>query len=370
MRRPDFPRLALIGSIAAMTLAGCQRPVDFDLRRGPASTARAAKAATAPRPAPDARGVISYSDYQVVVARRDETVAQIASRLGISAASLARHNGIDPSVKLRRGEIIALPGRLPTATPTIASEPVDVETLAGQALKRAENAPTPGPKQHRVKTGETAYSIARLYGVSATALATWNGLDGNRTVRPGQILLIPPRASAAPVVAKPLDQTEPPGTGTPTPTPPSASKPLPKTTPAQKKPAKVPAAPNIGKSTKTAVAKGKMLAPTPGAIIRAFKKGKSDGIDIAATANAPVKAAANGTVSAITADTDNRKIVVVSHPGNLLTVYANVGKISVKKGAKVKQGQTIAKALASEPNFVHFEVRKGFEAQDPVDYLD
>ena len=62
-------------------------------------------------------------------------------------------------------------------------------------------------------------------------------------------------------------------------------------------------------------------------------------------------------------------ILVVRHAGNLLTVYANIDAIAVKKGDKVKRGQAIAKVRASDPAFLHFEVRQGFDSVDPMPYL-
>jgi murein DD-endopeptidase MepM/ murein hydrolase activator NlpD len=63
-------------------------------------------------------------------------------------------------------------------------------------------------------------------------------------------------------------------------------------------------------------------------------------------------------------------IVVVKHPDNLLTVYANVDGITVKKGDTVKRGQNIAKIRDGDSNYVHFEVRKGFNSVDPMPYLN
>ena len=42
------------------------------------------------RKLPDARGIISYDKYQVVIANGDETVLEIAKRLGIGRASVYR----------------------------------------------------------------------------------------------------------------------------------------------------------------------------------------------------------------------------------------------------------------------------------------
>ena len=53
-------------------------------------------------PAPDARGVITYPDYQVVVARADDTVQTVAQRLGQDPAALARHNALTPDTRCAR----------------------------------------------------------------------------------------------------------------------------------------------------------------------------------------------------------------------------------------------------------------------------
>lgn len=44
---------------------------------------------------------------------------------------------------------------------------------------------------HTVKAGETIYCIARAYGVSATAIAIYNGLVNPNLIHAGQVLKIP-----------------------------------------------------------------------------------------------------------------------------------------------------------------------------------
>ena len=64
-------------------------------------------------------------------------------------------------------------------------------------------------------------------------------------------------------------------------------------------------------------------------------------IDIAADAGTPVNAAADGTVAAITRDTDQVPILVLRHADNMLTVYAGVDNVKVQKGDTVKRGQPL-----------------------------
>ena len=367
-------RATLLGP-ALMTLAACETGFDLDLRRfsDGFNTAEAGQARTAPRPKPDERGIISYPTYQVAVARRGDTVVDVANRIGLPASDLARFNGLPVDAVLRAGEVIALPRRVtePASGPIQPSGGIDITTLAGDAIDRAGDRPIPvsagtqtgdEPTRHQVVRGETAYSISRLYGVSVRSLADWNGLGPDLTVRDGQYLLIPVSAAAPPVVT---EVTEP-GQGSPTPTPPSAAQPLPQDV---AQPAEAPASPDLG-ADRTAASGAAMILPVDGKIIRAFKKGSTDGIDISASAGSPVRAAANGTVAAITRDTDQVPILVIRHPDNVLTVYANIDGITVKKGDSVKRGQKIAVVRAGDPAFLHFQVREGTVSVDPQPYLN
>ena len=47
------------------------------------------------------------------------------------------------------------------------------------------------PIRHRIQPGETAYAIARLYNISVTSLAKWNGLDTDLSLKAGRELIIP-----------------------------------------------------------------------------------------------------------------------------------------------------------------------------------
>lgn len=109
--------------------------------------------------------------------------------------------------------------------------------------------------------------------------------------------------------------------------------------------------------------------PVDGRIIRAYSPGRNEGIGIAASAGTNVRAAAAGTVAAITRTTGNVNIMVIRHDDGLLTVYANIDSLNVAKDARVSQGQTIGKVAAGDPSFLHFEVRRGQESVDPMRFL-
>lgn len=344
--------LLLMGS--AIALSGCETGLDvggFNLNQP------AAEQQTAPRPEADARGVISYPNYQVAVARQGDTVRDVAERIGLGASELAAHNGLSTDQPLRTGELLALPKR-------VKSSGVDIESIASTAIDESEGkSETSGvePIRHRVEKGETAYSIARLYDVSVTSLASWNGLGTDLSVRQGQTLLIPIVDGPAP---KRTDDSKP-GKGSETPTPPSAKKPLPKEDVVAKKPD----SPDL-KSFETKENQT-FLMPVDGDILKPYsgKSGGNEGIDIAALPGTTVKAAQDGEVALISKSVGSSTIVLLRHPDNIYTVYSNVVNVTLKKGEKVRRGQPVGKVADGSPSYLHFEVRRGTESVDPAPFL-
>ncbi|MCR9086057.1 MAG: M23 family metallopeptidase [Rhodobacteraceae bacterium] len=369
--------LRTVISVGFLTLTAACSSVSIPGLPGNAINAPANTLPTADRPAADSRGVISYPGYQVAIARSGESIEQLSERLGLPAPQVARTNGLPAGATLRGGEVIVLPSRVAEAAPSN-----DVATVAGAALDRADSgtparaADDPGPpvtepRRHVVQRGESAYSIARLYNVSARSLADWNGLDDTLSVREGQVLLIPVARQTA-AAPDPLD-TVPPGEGSPTPQPPSAAtaqpdEDLPSVAAASAAGATPPAA-ALNDSRTAASDTTRLLTPVSGRIIRGYDKRQNEGLDFSAPAGSQVIAADAGTVAAITRDVDQVPIVVIRHSNGLLTVYANVDDIKVEKGARVSRGQQIAVVREADQPFLHFEVRQGFDSVDPVPYL-
>lgn len=335
---------------------------------------------SAPRPKPDSRGLISYPHYQVIVARRGDTMNDVAARIGMSGTELARYNGLDPNYIPRSGEVLALPKgtvvSLETAVATSTNPSTNsLESIASTAIGRAGDKQVvavqkgPEPIRHVVEEGETAYSIARLYRVSVSSLASWNGLGKDLALRNGQRLLIPVVEDGTPArQAQVIAAAEPaPGAGSITPIPPSAVEPLPD--PVVE--AVVPDSPNLAEDRTPAGASRKLLKPVSGSILRGYsnKAGGNEGLDIAADKGTAVQAAESGEVALVSSAGGNSKIVLLRHPDNLYTVYSNLSDVSVSKGQTVSRGQSIGKVAGGSPGFVHFEIRRGTESVDPTPYL-
>ena len=405
-KRLGIGRGLLVAASGIAVLSACGAPIDLDLRGGMGAldTSLAAGIAAAPRPEPDTRGVISYPNFQVVVSQRGDSVADVASRLGIGAEALASYNGLKSNDVLQSGEILALPSRVSEPSPATGAfgtgpirpiSEINITELAGAAIDRsavtvdtnaaglASNSgmsvlPQTGlePIKHRVERGETAFTIARLYNVSIKALSEWNNLDADFTIREGQHLLVPviPRAGANDTTDVFQDIAHP-GTGSTITAPPSASTALPlnelpvatpEPTPSIASPAPVE---TVEEPVVVAEEGGRLGYPVQGDILKSYEKGVNEGIDIAATAGSSVKAAEAGTVGAIVQDTNGVDIIVIKHAGNLLTVYTHVENPAVAKGDRVSRGQVIGTVRAGNPSFVHFEVRLGSDSVDPMEYL-
>lgn len=366
-------RYILMGT-AALALSACDGLPDFDLRDlGNAFDTSASVENLPDRPAPDDRGVISYPNYQVVVARQDDTIETISSRLGLSSAEVAAFNGIEPDIKLRQNELIALPGRVSEPSPATGSEitgpitPLNIESIATTALDRVEEeqpeAPaTPAstsasnagvePIRHKVAAGETVFQISRRYNVPVRNIAEWNGLGPDLLVREDQFLLIP--QGSTPVPADPV-------------TP--AIAPAPVETPEVVTPPAAPETDVVEQPAPANTSTAPLIYPVEGPILRAYAAGSNEGIDISAPGGTNVRAADTGTVAAVTTDTSGTAIVVIRHESGLLTVYTNLENLTVSKNDRVAKGDNIGKVRDSEPGFLHFEVRRGLQSLDPVEFL-
>jgi membrane-bound lytic murein transglycosylase D len=134
-----------------------------------------------------------------------DSVESVAENFGISPQMLRRWNGIrGDSLRGRKVLALHLPVSPSAADAEVAAsrakskhaKPAVTATVKPPATKsaeieslRAENAPATAVLHHRVKTGETLYSIANLYNTTVAALKRDN--RNVAVLRPGMILVVP-----------------------------------------------------------------------------------------------------------------------------------------------------------------------------------
>jgi murein DD-endopeptidase MepM/ murein hydrolase activator NlpD len=207
---------------------------------------------------------------------------------------------------------------------------------------------------HVVRPGQNAYRIAKAYGLDPAELLRTNGIDDPRTLAVGQELFVPGATRV-------LDVEPAPGfTGALDPAP----------------AAPAPAAPRVDPAAvRTAPPEALFAWPLRGVLYGRYGKrgGRNhDGIDIAAPLGTPVTAAADGEVVFVGVQSGYGKVVILRHDGGLVTVYAHNAQILVREGARVRQGEPVAKVgqtgRTTGPH-LHFEVRQGVKPRDPLLYL-
>lgn len=96
------------------------------------------------------------------------------------------------------------------------------------------------------------------------------------------------------------------------------------------------------------------------------------GLDIAAAEGSTIVSFADGTVKATGESSSLGKYIMVSHGGNLTTIYAHCSKITACEGTKVKKGEKIAEVghtgLATGSH-LHFAIQQGETYLNPIYYV-
>src|SRR5262245_18966112 len=243
-----------------------------------------------------------------------------------------------------------------------AQAPAPKAAAAVQApAQAAAQAPVPAAAVpegfYAVKRGDTLYSIALEHGHDYRDVAQWNSLDDPTKLNVGQVLRVQPPAQPAVVVgggrvgtrieSRPIDAPTP--------------------SPAQK--------PAVASAAAAAAAREEpKLEDTPmafawqvkGKVVASFAEPRQKGIDIEGRSGDAVSAAAPGRVTYVGSGIAGLgKLIVIRHDQGYITVYAHNRDILVKEQQTVTRGQKIAE-LGDK---LHYQIRKGAAAVDPLLYL-
>jgi murein DD-endopeptidase MepM/ murein hydrolase activator NlpD len=315
------------------------------------------------------------------------TLYSIAKANGVSVGDLASANNIEAPYSVKLGQALRIPGVPDAKAPVIASS-LAAEEVASAAPNQlrykkqavaAQDDAVPAPKlsggAHTVASGETLFSLGRKYGVSPFAIADLNGLPHATALRLGQNVKIPGGAQKT-MASNDVQEQSP--------------------APLLKKPAKAqdsiaqsdePAAEEIPVPQKMAAAAPPANAdpslpgfrwPVRGKVISPYGVKSSglrnEGVNIAVPEGTSVRAAESGVVAYAGNELKGYgNLVLVRHEGGWVTAYAHAKELFVKRGDTVKRGDVIAKAgqtgSVSSPQ-LHFEVRKGAAAMDPMKFLN
>ena len=247
----------------------------------------------------------------------------------------AKPRGI--TVTVARGDTVYALGRRYGATPRAIIETNRLR--APFTLRPGQRLRIPAARIHVVRAGETSYGISRRYGVDLAVLTRSNGIRPPYTLAIGEELKIPGRAAATSAAKQP-------------PVSPPSSVPPPRSGSGFAWPADGPVISRFG--------------PKPGGL-------HNDGINIKVARGTSIKAADAGIVAYAGDELEGfGNLILLRHAGGWVTAYAHNDRILVRRGQRVERGQVVARAgttgNAIEPQ-LHFEIRKGVRAVDPLRYL-
>lgn len=265
-----------------------------------------------------------------------------------------------------------------SAQPSLAAAPAPIAVASKTPASAAPNLVSiPSDAYvHVIESGESLYTIARRYDVTAQAIVQANGFSSPDKIYVGQKIVIPGRpdllarkgpatSAAAPVRVASVN---------PAGSTPIASPDLIETdTPVAA--AAAPAAKPLVQPAVEPKLSGaeKFRWPVSGRIITDFANSKGTGINIEAPEGAAIRAAENGQVIYVGSGVEGYgNLVLIRHPNGYVSAYAHLKEATVQKGDVVNRGDNIGSAgmtgSVSRPQ-LHFELRKGATPVDPVPLL-
>jgi murein DD-endopeptidase MepM/ murein hydrolase activator NlpD len=269
-----------------------------------------------------------------------DTVWNIAKRYRLSVRDIIDINGLEPPYALRDGQRLKLPP----------------------------------PLEYRVQYKDTIETVAHMFGVGAFELVRVNNIQSPYRLTPGQNLRIPfshdrreTPERLEPVAA--VEQAE----LQKAPVRPEKVESQVLTPPVQSHPQQE-ILPPLAQGT---TGRSGFMWPVHGRVISGYGPKEdglyNDGINIAAPKGAPVLAAASGVVAYVGDDLKSYgNLVLIRHGNGMITAYAHLASVRVKKGMTVRKGQSIGLVGSTggvSSSQLHFEIRQGSKTCDPRQYL-
>jgi murein DD-endopeptidase MepM/ murein hydrolase activator NlpD len=300
----------------------------------------------------------------VVTVRPGDTAFSLARANAVTVQELAAANDLAFPYNIKIGQRLTIPDA-GGASAAAAPEPARVAARGAS---------------HTVSPGDTLFNISQRYGIGIDRLAEANSLDDLGRIRIGQNLRIPEPGGAAgaggplQLAARSLEADAEVAGGA------RILKPrlieADEASPAGAGEAGLGAAETRPEPADRAVSKFRW--PARGRIISRYGISadgqRNDGINISVPEGASVKAAEDGVVAYAGDELKGYgNLVLIRHANDWVTAYAHNSAILVQRGDTVQRGQIIAKAgqtgSVDKPQ-LHFEVRQGSKAVDPMPYLE
>ncbi len=132
--------------------------------------------------------------------KRGETLHEIARRYGVAPEAVRSVNNL-PSNVLHVGQALMIPVSSRSLPPVIVAGSSSAKPAPAKPASAWNSSNTKIPVIHRVRAGETLWSIARRYGVLVSQIVEWNLLRPGDSIKLGQRLRVFPSSTAAAVAS-------------------------------------------------------------------------------------------------------------------------------------------------------------------------
>ena len=323
-------KAGVAGVWIALAMSGCVNVAQQGEQASPAATGAPVASAATATSASDAAAAASLQAAATAAAstaklkaaqplvyrvRRGDTLNQIAQRNHCKVGNLLAWNGLKPSTRLKKGQVLHV------ASPEAAKEASDAAAAATAAQAAADQAAAKAAVSAKLAAAAAATNPATNASTAASAASSSN---------------------AAPIAPS----------GAPAPNPAQARQ--------------------VDAEVSRHANHVTLVWPAQGTIVEGFQAGATRGIEIGGKPGDPVRAAADGKVMyAGTGLNEYGSLIIIQHNKDFLTAYSHNRRLLVKTGDIVRQGQEIAE-MGDENNTrvsVLFEVRRDGKPVDPMPYL-
>lgn len=182
---------------------------------------------------------------------------------------------------------------------------------------------------HRMVRGQTLWRVSKIYNVELNELIRINKIPDVRDIKTGQLIFIPRAQKIKPSA-----------------------------------------------STLALESFEEFTWPVKGKVITYFGQKKNNivnkGLNIAIASGADITASRSGVISFYSPNFRSLgKTIIIDHQDGFISLYSKLSDVLVTPGEKVSRGKRIGKIISGrrQDNYLHFEIRKGHLAQNPLFYL-
>ena len=321
---------------------------------------------------------IESDDEKYITVVRGDTVYSLARKHDMTVSEFAKINDLHEPYTLSIGQKLKTRVSGQKIANVISHEKVQ-EIKQSVDIKpeiKPNNVKRVDLDEITVVSGDTLYSLSRKYQIPVNDLAVMNKLQSPFTLSVGQKIKVPKldkveKRSAVEIKPKITPATKMSGAAPKTEIPRVADK---KVATENKK---ISSDPKKQLPKISARSSSKFSWPVRGKILSGYGAKSNglfnDGINISANQGTPVKAAENGVVAYAGNEVKGMgNLIIIQHSDGWMSVYAHMDYMLVKRGTKVSVGQQIGRVgktgKVDKPQ-LHFEIRKGTKAYNPVNYL-